>query len=441
MIERSATSTTNWVRIGASAGVIAALIAMVWLLLSLHPPARLVLAAGPENGAYVNVARRYAAVLAQDGITVQILETAGSEENAALLASGAADAAILQGGVAADPDLVEAIGTIFFEPMIFLVHRDTFAAANPVLWHDLRISSGRPGSGTAAAYRDFERAVGLSPDVNTHLSLGYDEAVAALAKGQIDMAVFVAPIDAPYLDNAYAQPAIRLLSLDYVDAISRRLEYANTVTLPAGAISLRPVVPQADRKQLAIEARLAVRQDLHPALVNRLTTAAIQLHGVRDEITDPGTFPSDEGTGLPVNNAARQLLLNGPSAWHDWLPYWMAAQVNRMFLLLLPILFIVLPLLRALPGAYAYIMRWRVWQHYPEIRSIEDEVAALQGKEGLATLDARLDQIDHRLGQLRLPNAYRQTAYDARLHIQLIRSRIAELRHQPADPETPAAKG
>lgn len=57
--------------------------------------------------------------------------------------------------------------------------------------------------------------------------------------------------------------------------------------------------------------------------------AALDLHGGRDVITDPGSFPRVDGTGLPVNNAARQLILHGPSSWHDWLPYWMPPRRSR----------------------------------------------------------------------------------------------------------------
>lgn len=131
---------------------------------------------------------------------------------------------------------------------------------------------------------------------------------------------------------------------------------------------------------------------------------------------------------MPINNIARQLILNGPSMWHDWLPYWLASQVHRLILLMLPILFIVLPAMRALPQLYAYFMRWRVWRHYPEIRLIEDKLAEITENTDLARMDSELVALDDRLSQIRLPAAYRQTAYNARIHIKLVRGRISEMR-------------
>lgn len=299
---------------------------------------------------------------------------------------------------------------------------------NPALWKGLRINIGAPGSGTAAAFHDFEAAIDLSPDANSIVGLNYEQAVSAVLDGSIDLAVFVAPIDAPYLIDAYSEPKIRLQLLSHAEAISRRLEYAKTVTVPSGAIFLDPVIPAGPRLLTALEARLAIRPKLHPALVNRLTMAAIELHSGRGLIQDQGMFPTVEGTGLPLNNAARQLIVNGPSIWHDWLPYWMASQVHRLVLLMLPILFLLVPALRALPQLYAYVMRWRVWQYYPDIHQIEEQLETVTDGPTLLEMDTKLVALDNRLAMLRLPAAYRQTAYEFRVHIELVRHRIEEIR-------------
>lgn len=408
---------------------LALVVALAWTIFAhLHPPGRMVMAAGPENGAYSEIAARYQAVLARDGIELEIVHTAGSAENARLIGEGKVDAALLQGGIAVPGNRVEAVGTIFFEPMVFLVRRDAPIPRNPANWSGLRIASGMPGSGTDAAFRDFEAAVGLRHEANNHIAIPYSKAADAVLDKLVDIAVFVAPVDAPYLIEAYGHLSLGVLPLDHVEAISRRMEYAGVVTVPAGGMSLAPVLPPVARTQVALEARLAVRDGLHPALVNRLTMAAIELHSRRGIITDPGRFPSIEGTGLTVNNTARQLILEGPSTWHDWLPYWVAAQINRVLLLVLPFFFIVVPLLRLIPAAYAYLMRWRVWRYYPEIRRVEDELANDPSMEELVAMRARLAEVEARLASMRLPTAYRQSQYDARLHLELVQKRLSEIR-------------
>jgi len=407
---------------------IVALVVSALTLMGLQPPKTMRLATGSSGGGYHQIGEQYRTILARDGISVELVETSGSVENADLISTRQVDAAILQGGIkVADPE-TETIGTLFFEPMIFLARQDSSLPGNPALWRKLRINTGPPGSGTAAAFLDFEAAVGLPVDANQKLGLKYDQAVPALTAGAIDVAVFVAPIDAPYLATSYTDKSVRILPLEYADAISRRLEYAKTVTVPTGAISLLPVLPATPKLLMALEARMAITPDIHPALVNRLTMAAIELHNIRGVIMDQGMFPSVEGAGLPLNNAARQLIVSGPSAWHDWLPYWMASQVHRLVLLMLPILFIIVPALRALPQLYAYIMRRRVLQYYPEIRLIEDQLGEVVENSELELIVSRLEALEDRLSQIRLPAAYRKTAYDARVHIKLVRGRINEIR-------------
>ncbi|MDO6480273.1 TAXI family TRAP transporter solute-binding subunit [Shimia thalassica] len=404
------------------------------ILILLLPPKKLVFAAGPEKGAYAQVAHRYAEILARDDIELDIIYSDGSAENAELMSSGKVDVALLQAGIPVEHGTAEAIGAVFFEPMLFLAKRPNGIPNNAALWKGLRIASGLPGSGTAVAFRDFREAVGLGPDDNIDVPLPYSEAIDALEKGEIDIGIFVTTVDAPYLARAYTSDEIAFVDLSYVEAISRHLEYADVVTVPSGAVSLEPVRPFRPQRALALQGRLVIDPDLHPAMVNRLTMAAKELHTGRDIITDRDTFPTIEGTGLPVNNMARQLIQDGPSAWHNLLPYWMAAQVNRTLLLVLPILLLLVPLLRSVPLVYSYFRGWQVWQHYPQIRLIEDQLTEHQDLESLASFEQQLDDLDHKIGQLKLPAAYRQTAYDARLHIDLIRKRIRLLQSAPDKP-------
>lgn len=409
------------------------LVAAIGVIIArLYPPQELTLAAGPSQGGYYQVALKYKDILERDGLTLNIVETAGSAENIDLLERRAVDAALLQGGIHTDDSQLEAVASIFFEPLIPLVRADNPLPRNPSDWRDLRINSGAPGSGTFTAFEDLQKAVRLAGNANELFHYGFDEAVQRLIDGDLDIAIFVAPIDAPYLQDAFWHPDLRVLQMDYVDAISRKLSYANVVEVPAGAISLHRVIPQQSKTLLALDARLSVSPNLHPALVNRLTMAAIELHSARGLINDEGRFPAVQGTEMPVNNASRQLILEGASTWYDWLPYWLAAQINRMLLLLVPVFLVLVPALRTLPALYSYVMGYQVWQHYPSIRDIEDELETVSDPEALARMDARLAEVDDRISHLRLPSAYRQGAYDARLHIELIRRRIEERMQQLA---------
>ena len=64
--------------------VVAALVAIVAILHPV-PPRTVVMTTGPEGSAYVEISERYRAVLARDGIELQLRPSAGAVENLARL--------------------------------------------------------------------------------------------------------------------------------------------------------------------------------------------------------------------------------------------------------------------------------------------------------------------------------------------------------------------
>ena len=62
------------------------------------PPKKIVITTGGESGAYYQYAQRYAAILARDGITLEVRTSAGSLENLERLEKGEAQVGFVQGG-------------------------------------------------------------------------------------------------------------------------------------------------------------------------------------------------------------------------------------------------------------------------------------------------------------------------------------------------------
>ena len=406
--------------------VVLAVTTLWWLSRDLLPPSTVRFAAGIEDGGYWRIATQYRDILAEDDIDLELIATAGSVENAQLMAEGKADAALLQGGIVAG-DRIETLGAVFTEP--FLIFARPTAGAdvprNPAQWSGLRIAAGDEGSGTRAAAQAFLNAADLSGDANTLLPQGGADAAQALMSGDADVALFVAPLSAPYLSQLLADETATLLQLDHIVALSRRMPQSILVDVPSGAFALDPPLPARERQLLGLVARIVAQPELHPAIVDRLVEAAREVHEPGDVITPEGQFPSMENTSLPQDAYARDLIADGPSPLNAFLPYWVVAQVSRFAILLLPIVFLLLPLLRTLPGLYKWSIRNRVFRHYARIREIDEAAAETTDPQQLRELESELAELDREIASLNLPLTYRGYAYDARLHIDLLRKRIA----------------
>lgn len=399
------------------------------VLLGLMPPDRLSIAAGRPGSAYHAVAERYQQVLARDRLTLDIRETDGSAENAALLGAGAVDAAIVQGGVrVGDGDGIEALAGLFPEAVL-VFHRGALGRlTSPAAWEGLRLAAGAEGSGTRAELARLAPVTGFRAEANTLLPLGGRKAAEALLAGRADAVLFVAPLDAPYLAPLFADPGVRLAAIADPEALVRRFDHLVTRTLPAAAVDYPRRVPDRPVTLLTMPARLAARDDLHPALVDRLVEAARETHRGGGLLQPEGAYPSVEALGLPVDSYAARRIREGPSPLPDLLPWWIAAQIDRVALLLLPVVFLLLPLLRAAPGFYAWRMRARVYRHYLDLRRIDLAAAQETDPARLDALSAELDALEASIRSTRLPLAYREHAYLTRQHVELIRQTIARRR-------------
>ena len=76
------------------------LLVLAYVLLDPQPPRHVVLATGPEQGAYIEFGRRYQRALKENGITVELRTTQGAAENLRLLndPKSGVDLAFVQGG-------------------------------------------------------------------------------------------------------------------------------------------------------------------------------------------------------------------------------------------------------------------------------------------------------------------------------------------------------
>jgi TRAP transporter TAXI family solute receptor len=388
------------------------------------PPKEIRFAAGQPGGFYNQAAGRYRDALARDKITAQIVETQGAVENLRRLAAGEADVALVQGGLAAEenfPNLV-AVAGVFYEPVWVLV-RSNIRATRLAELRGRRIAVGAVGSGTRVLALQLLAANDVDATVATLVEIGAAPALAALAAGEIDAAIVVSAEPSPAMVQLVASGAARLLSFPHAEAYTMRFPFLSAVRLPAGAVSLARNVPPGDTLLVAPTAAVVVRDDIHPALVNLLLKIARDLHGGTQLFARAGAFPTKERLDLPLHEDAVRYLERGPSFLFRYLPFGIAVWIERMLVLLIPLVTILLPILRFAPPAYRWQVQRKIYRWYKRIRQLEVEAEAADIRQKLA-VRAELDELQQRLATLKVPPAYAQQLYDLRLHLDFVRARL-----------------
>jgi TRAP transporter TAXI family solute receptor len=405
---------------------VVALAAALWLATSLWrplPPRSFVLAGGPAGSAYMTYAQEYRAILARDGIRVDPLETAGSTANLDLLldpASGVKAAFVLGGVVPKEAagELVS-LGTVSYEPM-WLFCRCAEGSTLGAL-KGLRLSVGTPGSGGhEIAYRLIEMN-GLRPGDFQLSELPPAEAASHLEAGDLDAAFIIAGWDEPVVRRLTRAPDVRLLGFPRADAYVALYPFLDKLVLPMGVADLAANRPPVDIALVAPRATLVVRRDLHPALQLLLINAAEEVHSRPGIFQAAGAFPAADAIDLPISDAARQFYLNGPSFLQRNMPFWFGQILQRLLLVLAPLLGILYPLSAGLPRLYRWQMQHRIYRLYGELKWIERELHDAPAGSRRDELVEQLAELEDRLLKMRLPNAYAAMGYMLKLHVKNLR--------------------
>lgn len=420
---------------------IALVLAAFWWLQP-NPPTTVRLATGPDQSAYDEFGRQYAAQLAAHGIRVERITTQGSQENLRLLQDGGADLGFVQGGtdeLSASPpdghgDGLLTLGNLFLEPVWVFYHAatlpDAAARRSPrapapdglARFRGLRVNIGTAGSGGPAL---ADRLLDINRMDRSHWQISHLAATPAVVEflaQRLDVLVFVSAPEAPMVQMLLQTPGVRLASFTQSEAYARRLRFLSPVVLPRGVVDLASDLPPDDVRLVATTTSLLARQETHPALLQLFAQAATRLHGGAGWFNRAREFPNAAHSERPLAREAERQMATGTPWLQRYLPFWLANLVERMWLVLGLILAILLPLSRIVPPLYDRSIRSRVFRWYARLRSLEDALAS--GTRTPDSLLPELDELDRRVSGITVPLSHADALYALRQHIALIRSRL-----------------
>lgn len=408
-------------------------LALLWILFAtLRPlPGRdLTLATGPPDSVYARAGERYRQILARDGVRLHLIPTNGAIENVKLLKDphSGVDAGFVQAGTIKEdqaPDL-ESLGTVFYEEA-WVFCRTCDPPVPPSQWQGWRIAIGPEGSVSRPVALKLLALNGA--DVSKLQLLGYssEQAQQALLAKELEMAVFMTVWDSAVVQSLARAPEIRLIGFARADAYVALFPFLNKLVLPRGVADLATDRPPQDTPLIAAKASLVVRDEVHPALQFLLLRAATEVHSRPGMFQRAGEFPAPEQIDLPLSSEARRFYRSGPNLLQRTLPFWLAEFVQRMLILLVPIIGIIYPLWSLAPKLYFWMNRRRLYPLYRELKLIERELHAGPGAARDALM-ARVDDLDRRARDLTMPGPLNENAFNLRSYIQTLRNRVQALR-------------
>lgn len=406
------------------------------------PPREITFYTGTPDGAYYQEALRFKEALGELGITVYVVSTLGSRDNLARLRaagdeepvvafvqSGSSDMVAPDGTPVPVPDEdgtpLVSLGSLFAEP-VWLFSRmpmDSFADLK-----GKRVALGQPGSGTrAAASVLLEASRATEADgVDWVASTGL-AALASMRVGRVDATFLVAAPEAPVVGRYLATPGLHLYDFRRAKAYSRHFRFLTTIEVPQGALDLSTNMPDHDLTLLAATSNLVVRDDLHPGMVDLLLLTARELYRQPTLVTEEGEFPTARFADPDLSETAKRFYEKGPSFLQRYLPFWAATWVDRLLVLLLPLLTVMIPLIRVMPPVYRWRVRKKIYRWYRTLMDIEAR-AMYDGLPAAQALEELQDLSDD-LADINVPLSYADELYELKWHVRMVKDQIEALSH------------
>jgi hypothetical protein len=342
---------------------------------------------------------------------------------------------------------LQSVGRLFHEPIWVFTRGDL-----PIkTLRDLkgkRILIGTRDSGARGIARQLLKANGVvdKETATTFLDDNLPTDAGPLISGTADAAILVLAADTDKIQKLLEVPTIRLMDFTpEADAYTTRFPALSKLVLRKGAVNLDTLIPSDDITLLSTSVALVVRPDMRPALVSLLTHAVV--HNPKsgfDKNGDPvlfyraGDFPTANDPEFEVPNGASIVYKSGelpvvlkslaPKFHSLGVPFSYTALINEHWTEMvgvLGMLAILLPLTRALPGIYVWMVRRRLVYWYRQLKALERNLDSGGVNYDAAAMQAEFERIDSNVKAIRLPPYYSNQLYDLRGHIDLVRQRLA----------------
>jgi len=393
------------------------------------PPKQFILATGSTAGAYYAFGMEYQQDLLKQQLTVEVQPTAGSIEALHLLNDKKVDVAFIQGGTAnyVPTEDLRSLASLFYEPLwVFYRKEQTVEYLRDL--KGKRIAIGVEGSGTRALAMQLLQKNGIDAKNTTFLGLTTQEAKQQLEAGTIDVAFFVVSPKAAMISELLHNTNINLMNFKRTKAYTSHYPFLTEIIISEGMIDLQQNIPTQDIHLLATTASLVVREDMNSDLIRLLLREAEKIHSTPDLLAAKNTFPSEKYVEIPLHKEAENYLRNGPSLLEKTLPFWLASLLDRLKIMLIPLLTLMIPLLKGILPIYRWRVRSKIYRWYETLRQVDSRIESLD----IHVIDQEIQRLsalhNELITQVPIPLSYMSEFYNLRVHINLILMRLKERR-------------
>jgi TRAP-type uncharacterized transport system substrate-binding protein len=397
------------------------------------PPDNLIMTTGFESGSYANYGERYRQILAREKIHLKLLPSSGSVENLNRLTDKSfhVDAGFVQDGTSTPSEAknLVSLGAIGYAPL-WVFYRSEGTLNDLSELKGKRVAIGPEGSGVRKFAIDLLKISHSAAPPTVLLDLSSAAANKALLAGTIDAVMIFGAEDNALVKELLYAPHVKLMNLRQAEAYSRLIPSLSHVVLPMGILDVSKKMPSQEVNLLAATTSLIVCKDLHPALIYLFLDAAVEIHSNAGWVNKKGEFPSPKEQTFPSSPYAERFYKSGRPFLLDYLPFGIAAFVDRTIFIMIPVAIILIPLFRSIPWLYSWRHRRKFYRWYRELKTLELDVMKSREPEDISGYHEKIDRIETSINRISVPLAFFGEVYRLQEHIDLVRGKLTRLSNQ-----------
>lgn len=414
--------------------VLAGLVGALFYFAAPPPPMHARMATGAVGGGYHAFGERLQAELALQGFTLELIQSAGSQDNLSKLDSGEVELALVQSGqelTLADEqrNKLAGLGVMYREPLwLFLGDKVKFVRLSDLM--KLRLAIGANNSGTQAVTAALFAANRIEPSQypQSWQTLGGSKAADALIAGELDAAFFVGPAENALIQRLAAEPKVRLVSLRRTEAYLARLPYLSRLQVGEGMLDMQHNIPDQDIVTLGPVATLVAGEEFHPSLTPLILEAAKTVLRNGSLLDPAGSYPAKPPLSLNTLSEAEYYYDKGLPILQRYLPFRIASLADRYIILAIPLLVLLFPLFKAIGPIYQWRIRARIYRWYKHLREIDQQLYKGKLPSDLDAEIARLERLEDELARVEVPLSYSSELYELHIHLRYVVERLHGLK-------------
>ena len=384
------------------------------------------IATGSIDGEYYQTALKYKEILEKQKVKVNILTSNGSMENIQLLNDKKADIAFIQNGIdeLKEQTHIKAIASIYYEPLWIFYKNDTYNMDYLIQLISKKISIGKEKSGTEDLALKILNDNGINKKNSQLLYNSTQEAKDLLIKGEIDAMFIVSSPNSNVIKELLENPDISLFSFKRAKAYSRKYSFLEATPIYEGTIDLYKNLPSQDINLLSTTANLIVRDDFSDELTRLILKEIKRIHKKKGLFETQNQFPNIDNLTIEINEDAQRYFTYGDTWLEKIFPYWIASNIDRLKILLIPLITLMIPLSKGFFPLYRWSIRSKIYKWYEEIHKIDLEAEDAKKEELKKYLEKIIALKKEIKAETKVPLSYMGEYYDLIMHLELIISKI-----------------